>query len=495
MDGGEDFDKLLEQRFLCSLPLGVLANLFRSSTHNNVHLKSLSFSSFGDSVTMTKSAILLSCLCSPVVAFTGVHTQHQMKPETGKILSKTALRVSRISTALDGPDSVTALSVSNIADTPAGFYDEPSVLDSPADIYGEPSDLSNEDIDVICDLVGCAVADHRLPMTTPGEDLSFIDSLMSSYWGPRVVLAAVACLYGTNFPLGSIMDHALPASAATSARFVLASLALSPFVFQIKRELIGLSLFAGCFTATGYVTQSLALVDTSPATVSFLGAATVVWCPFLEWLVNKKPMGWNDRPQTWVAAGLCLLGVGVLELCGGDAASAFSSIGMGDGLALMQAVGFGTGLFMSEQMMRKHPDQALPITAVLVGTTAFISMLWSLSAGWMWSTPGWESMTLPNLLLDPSMRDVAMAVVWTGLFSTSLNFFIENMALGKVSSGEASVILATEPLWAAVFAAALLGESFGWNDYAGGALIVTACLVSSVKPADLKRFLPGGKQE
>jgi hypothetical protein len=39
---------------------------------------------------------------------------------------------------------------------------------------------------------------------------------MSTYWGPRVLLAAVACLYGTNFPLGAIiMDHALPVSAAT----------------------------------------------------------------------------------------------------------------------------------------------------------------------------------------------------------------------------------------------------------------------------------------
>jgi drug/metabolite transporter (DMT)-like permease len=315
-----------------------------------------------------------------------------------------------------------------------------------------------------------------------------VESVMNSYLGPRLLLAAVACLYGTNFPLGSIMDHALPASAATSARMVFAAAALSPFIRQIPRELIGMSLLAGCFTASGYVTQSMALVDTSPATVSFLGAATVIWCPFLEWLLHKTPMGWKDRPQTWVSAFLCLLGVGILELCGSDAANTFSSIGIGDGLALLQAMGFGTGLFLSEQMMKKHPTKALPITSVLVATTAFIAMVWSLCDGWIGTAPGWESMTLPNLLIDPSMREVALAVVWTGVISTSLNFFLEIFSLGKVPSGEASVILATEPLWAAAFASLLLGEEFGWNDYVGGFLIVAACIANSRKPSDFGMF-------
>jgi drug/metabolite transporter (DMT)-like permease len=333
--------------------------------------------------------------------------------------------------------------------------------------------------------------------TTIDETKSnMLEDLLSSYWGPRILLAAVACLYGTNFPLGSIMDHALPASAATSARFVLASLALSPFVVRLHKDLIPVCLLAGCFTGMGYVAQSLALVDTSPATVSFLGAVTVVWCPFLEWLVDKKPMGIRDRPQTWIAAILCLVGVGVLELCGGGDASGaalLSNLGIGDGLAILQAIGFGTGIFLSERMMKQQEGQALPITSVIVATTSLIAMVWSLSDGWI-GTPGWESMALPNMLFDPSMSEVAFAVVWTGLLSTSLNFFLENVAIGKVSAGEASVILATEPLWAAAFAAAMLGESFGWNDYMGGFFIVAACLMNTLKAEDIQRFLPGGEE-
>jgi drug/metabolite transporter (DMT)-like permease len=318
---------------------------------------------------------------------------------------------------------------------------------------------------------------------------SFLDNILSGYLGPRVVLAAVACVYGTNFPLGSIMADALPAPAVTSARMLIAALAMSPFVFRLEPALRRPAILTGCFTSMGYISQSLALVDTSPATVSFLGSAIVLVCPFLEWAIDKKPMSIQDAPQTWLAATLCLGGVGILELwnpaaSGGGSVSA--SIGIGDLLALLQAVGFGTQVYLSEKMVRDQPDQALPVTATLVATTAFISCLWCLADGWM-THPGWEAFTLPNLFFEPSQRTVAMAVAWTALVSTALSFFIEMSALARVPSAEAAVIVSTEPMWAALFAAALLGESFGMNDYVGGSLIVLACLANTLKPSDFDR--------
>ena len=94
---------------------------------------------------------------------------------------------------------------------------------------------------------------------------SLIESVLSTYAGPRVILALVAILYGTNFPLGAIMNDNLPASAATSSRMVLASLVLSPFLFQLKPSLRGQVLVGGAFVSMGYISQSVALIDTSPA--------------------------------------------------------------------------------------------------------------------------------------------------------------------------------------------------------------------------------------
>jgi hypothetical protein len=56
-------------------------------------------------------------------------------------------------------------------------------------------------------------------------------------------------------------------------------------------------------------------------------------------------------------------------------------------------------------MMNEEPDQALPITAGLVSTTALYSMIWCFADGWM-DRPGWESMGLPGLFMDENMRTV-----------------------------------------------------------------------------------------
>jgi drug/metabolite transporter (DMT)-like permease len=82
----------------------------------------------------------------------------------------------------------------------------------------------------------------------------------------------------------------------------------------------------------------------------------------------------------------------------------------------------------------------------------------------------------------------ALAVLWTGIVSTSMNFYIEITALGRVPSSEASVILATEPLWASLFAALLFHEQFGTSDYVGGLLMISACLVNTLRPSDILGF-------
>jgi len=327
--------------------------------------------------------------------------------------------------------------------------------------------------------------------TGGGQQPSIIDKVLSSYLGPRLLLGFASILYGTNFPLGAMMNEALPPSAATSARMLLASLALSPFLFKLESKLAPTALLCGCFTALGYITQSLALVDISPAKVSFIGAAVVLVCPALEILVNKKDMSIRNQPQVWLAATLCIVGVGVLELYDPTGATAlsdvFSQIGMGDFLAFLQAVGFGTSFFITERMMTEVPGQALPITAVQVSVSALLCMIWCIMDGWI-GTAGSESYGFPMMLFEPSLQMAAAAVLWTGLMTTALNRFVETTALGKMKSAEASVILATEPLWAALFAALWLSTDFGANDYMGGALIVAACLATALQKDDFKGF-------
>ena len=325
------------------------------------------------------------------------------------------------------------------------------------------------------------------------------DAAASQPWWPSALLLGCSVLYGTNFPLGRLMNDALPASASSSARFLMAALALAPFLPRLNPQIRAQALLCGSFTSLGYVSQSISLVDTPAATVAFLGALTVIICPALSAVVDKRPLGFRDAPQVWLAAAICLAGVALLELAGADGVGA---VGWGDGWAVLQAVGFGTSFWFTEKMMARDPSQALPITATQCAVVAFITAAWAVgdglgvgplgaapSAGWLLDEATRARATLPGMLLEPSLRPVAAAAVWTGLVTTAANRLGETTALGKVSSSEASVLLATEPLWAALFGALLIGESLGWNDGAGGALIVGACVVNAATPQQVRDVL------
>ena len=106
--------------------------------------------------------------------------------------------------------------------------------------------------------------------------------------------------------------------------------------------------------------------------------------------------------------------------------------------------------------------------------------------GWLFDEATRSTYALPGLLLDDGLRNVAYAALWTGLVTTAANRIAETIALGRLASSEASVLLATEPLWAALFASLYIGEGLGPNDYLGGGLLVVACLANALDPRKLQ---------
>lgn len=381
-------------------------------------------------------------------------------------------------------------------------------MESATETFGEEAE------GVICARGICVVAEEESPeICYLNEDMTGVvcepspenvvePGFSVAYLWPRALLLICSVLYGTNFPLGRLMNDALPASAATSTRMMLASVALSPFLFQLKPSLRQTAALCGTFTAMGYISQSIALVDTPAATVSFLGALVVIVCPALAVAVDKKKMGFADAPQTWIAAITCLIGVGILEL-GGE--GGLGDVGWGDLWSVLQAVGFGTSFFITERMMAKEPSQALPITAMQCAMSAAFAGIWACLDGvgamdgffafgsphgaWLLDESTKSTFTLPGLFFTDGFRNVALAAAFTGFITTAGNRVGETVALGKLSSSEASVLLATEPLWAAVFASFLINEQLSLWDGVGGALIVAACVATAIDPAWLREKL------
>ena len=72
-----------------------------------------------------------------------------------------------------------------------------------------------------------------------------------------------------------------------------------------------------------------------------------------------------------------------------------------------------------------------------------------------------------------------LAIAYTGLISTSLTIWLQAMVFKRLPSTDASIILASEPLWATAVAALLLGATVEASDAAGGALILSALACNS----------------
>jgi drug/metabolite transporter (DMT)-like permease len=177
------------------------------------------------------------------------------------------------------------------------------------------------------------------------------------------------------------------------------------------------------------------------------------------------------------AIALSIAGVGALEL--GDS----ELPGVGDLWAMGQPIGFGAAFWKTNAMMRQFPTQTLPITAVQVLGAGSISLVWML-----WEA--WSKGHLDASLLDPvlSSPTVAGSIVYLGVVTTAITRIGETKALGSVSSGDASILMTTEPLWAAVFGSLLMNENLGLSAWVGGGLILAACLVNMVEESQVEEW-------
>ena len=344
----------------------------------------------------------------------------------------------------------------------------------------------------------------RFPAMTLAED---DDSASPSSVAFKALLLGVAIGYGTNFPVGRMMNGALPASATTSGRFALAAVGLAPFVPRLHRDLVLPALLTGLCDAIGYCAQSVALTDSPAAKVSLLGALTVVVVPCLEAAFDGRRLGFWSAPQTWMAAVLTMAGVGCLEL-GGSTEALQGAPATSDAWAVLQALGFGSSFYLIGRMLNGEPDsddpsssaeQVLPLTAVNIATVALFSAVWAVvdgcgvwplaespTAGWLLDETSRASYAMPGVLLGP----LGAAVCWCGFVTTALVRVGESTGLQRVRQSDAAVIIATEPLWAAVFGLVLLGEDLGPSSVLGGALVVAACMISSAKPEAVRSLLP-----
>lgn len=278
----------------------------------------------------------------------------------------------------------------------------------------------------------------------------------------NALLLLAAALWGAAFIAQADAGHYLNAGWFTGLRFVLAFLVVLPLgLMEIRRnpitlrQLSGLLPLAAVF-AFSMLAQQWGLAFTSVTHAGFLTGLYVVFVPLIEVLWLRR----LPHPLIWLATIMALAGTWFL---GGG----FESLNFGDLLIIISAFGYSLQILL----MQKAARGALgPVTASLTQSAGCVLVGCSLGA--IGGLPHW----LTILHCWPEL-------VYGGAVSGGIAFLLQAICQRYTGATDAAVMMMSEALFAAFFAALLLHERMGAAGWFGCSLIFGALVLAQIGPA------------
>lgn len=299
-----------------------------------------------------------------------------------------------------------------------------------------------------------AVAWRVLEAPSPSKLSRSKPARSRAHAGSLALLVLVTVIWGTTFPIVKTALDTLPAGLIIATRFAVASLPFLPFLRRATRATWLAGGRLAVVTFISFIAQLLGMMTISSNRAAFITALNVILVPLFISVARRKP--------AWPALGaalLCLSGLALMSFEGGG-------VGVGDLLVFICALAYAAYILMLEREAPRH--DAFALTGVQLLAVTLMGGVWSLFS----TTPGQLR----------ALNDQWGVIIYLGLAATAAATLIQAFAQRHVSATETSVTYALEPVFASVFAFALLGERLGVRGLAGAALVVAAMIASQLGP-------------
>jgi drug/metabolite transporter (DMT)-like permease len=284
-----------------------------------------------------------------------------------------------------------------------------------------------------------------------------------------LLLVFAAVVWGVAFVFQkTAMDHIGP-SLFVAARSTVAVLALAPLALREHRrapdqfppELLSIAVLGGGIFFLGAITQQAGIITASVTNTGFLTALYVVFTPFLVWLFMRRQPAWI----VWPAVAMSFVGMWLL---GGGTMGGFAR---GDLLVAISAVFWAAHVVIVAQATR----HARPVAFSAI-QFAMVALLGTIGA----------------ILFEPiSLAALASAwreIAYVGVLSSALTFTLLAIALKHTPPTEATIIVSSETLFAALAAYIVLGERLSLVGWCGAGLILGAVLLVQAGPQILQKW-------
>lgn len=270
------------------------------------------------------------------------------------------------------------------------------------------------------------------------------------------LLAMTACWGSTFFLIHGLVQR-VPAVDFLAVRFTIASAAMllvAPrAIARLDAAARRRALVLGALYGVAQILQTLGLTHTAASVSGFITGLYVVLTPVFAAAILRTRI----TRLTWVAVALAVAGLAILSLNG-------LSIGYGEGLTLIAAglyalhiVGLGAW---------SRPADAIGMSILQCLVIAAICLIAAAPGG----------ITLPDRTGD------WLAVVYMALFAGAAALLGQTWAQAHLPPTRAAIIMSMEPVFAALFAVLLGGESLTPRMLGGGALVFAAMLLVELVP-------------
>ncbi len=267
-----------------------------------------------------------------------------------------------------------------------------------------------------------------------------------------LTLVIITLIWGSTFVIVKETVESVPPSLLLALRFSVAAL-LFGWVRPSRAALLP-GLVLGMLSFAGFATQTLGLVSTTASKAAFITGLSVILTPLFSalWFQHSVPA------RAYGAAAVALLGLGLMSLTGPVGVSS------GDLWVLGTAVFYAFYVLYLGEVAPKHG--ALELSAVQFWPMALLAWLWA----------------IPQLGQVGGLSVASVSsIVYLGAIAAALVSVLQVRAQRVVSAHVAALIFVLEPVFAALFAYALLGESLGVWGWVGAGLVGAAMLLSELR--------------
>lgn len=241
--------------------------------------------------------------------------------------------------------------------------------------------------------------------------------------------------------------------------FLLAAAFFHRRLLSTNRKTILHAFILGAILFGVFATVTSGVKTTTASQAGFLVSLTVIFVPILSIILRNKP-----QKRVFIGAGLAMVGIGLLTL------SSELQISQGDLLCIAAALFYATHIIVTGRWASQSDTIQLGIYQL--GFTALFGILFSI----LFETP-----TLPH---TPQSW---LAVLSLSILCSAIGFVVQTVAQKYTTPAHTGVIFSLEPVFAALFAFLVTGETLTLRGYIGAGLVLLSVLIAEIDLSKWRR--------